>query len=395
MNELTVQIDDLITKSAGQFVNTISQYKWDIIPDSQLQAAKIALIKNDYIMKVACNNPGSVHDALIQSATLGLDLTEGKRQGWLLPRKSQIKDNQGKYITNIVLQVGYKGVEAIHQRMGVIDRLIIRVVRENDIFEWSGNDQDKPSHTASEDGSTPNWFASDEKRGSISGAFSITYFPDGHIHVMTVSITTIFEKHRNRSDSWKSYEAKVKKGEYAHEPPWKTDEQSMVEKTMAFIAAKQWPANIRDEGVSSKILETLHEIDVSDYSWHTYTPEQKKAFTDFLEQKDQLGLFLFTQRLDIEIVNELHGELIKSMPRGMKGKKRAEFKEMTDTGRDLMAEITLALSTDDEARLIEAMEGSLVVTSRLVKTFLSDPQKKQFIEITERIDDETKSKETE
>ena len=81
MNELVTQIDNMITKSAGQFVSTISQYKWDIMPDSQLQAAKVALTKNDYIMQVAAKNPGSVHDSLMQAAILGVDLTEGKRQG--------------------------------------------------------------------------------------------------------------------------------------------------------------------------------------------------------------------------------------------------------------------------------------------------------------------------
>lgn len=388
MNNLTVQVDELILKSSESFVTTLSQYKWDLLPDSQLQAAKQALTKSDYIMKIASGDPGAVHDALIKSAVLGLDLTEGKRQGWLLPRRNQ----QGK--TVVVLQVGYKGVEAIHQRMGVIDRLSIRVVRENDIFTWTGNDQEKPNHVASVDKETPNWFATNEERGPVTGGFAVTYYPSGDLNTVVAPISVIFGNHRDRSDSYKSYLAKKEKGGYAHPPPWVSDEQSMIEKTMAFIAARQWPANIRDKEASSKILETLHEIDVSDYSWHTYTSEQKKAFTDFLEQKDQLGLFLFTQRLDIEIVNELHGELIKSVPRGMKGKKRAEFKEMTDTGRDLMSEVTLALSTDDEARLTEAMEGSLVVTSKLVKTFINDAQKKQFIEMTERVDDEDGSEKT-
>lgn len=382
MNELITQIDDLITKSASQFVSTISQYKWDIIPDSQLQAAKVALVKNDYIMKVACNNPGSVHDALMQSAILGLDLTEGKRQGWLLPRKSQIKDNNGRYITNVVLQVGYKGVEAIHQRMGVIDYLTIRVVRENDIFEWSGNDQEKPSHTASEDGSTPNWFASDDKRGPIKGAFSITYFPDGHIHVMTVSITVIYEKHRNRSDSWKSYEAKVKKGEYAHEPPWKTDEQSMVEKTMAFIAAKQWPANIRDEGLSSRILQTLHEVDISDYSL-AYTKKQKEVFDKIFQERDSLGYFLFSQRAEIETQTAL----VNSFKKGEKTKNKQTLRDMSKEGFLLLGNIYNALKDKDEGLLFESIEGCLVDTEKMLLAELDMEQKKIYGEIMDGNDD--------
>lgn len=177
-NNLAVQVDEAVTGAAGQFVSTLSQYKWDLLPDSQLHAAKQALTKSDYIMKIAAGDANAVHGALVQSAILGLDLTEGKRQGWLLPRKNQ----NGK--TVIQLQVGYKGVEAIHQRMGVIDRLVIRVVRKNDTFEWSGDDAEKPKHDAE-------WFASDDVRGEISGAFAITYFPDGSINVTTAPITDI------------------------------------------------------------------------------------------------------------------------------------------------------------------------------------------------------------
>ena len=199
MNDLAVKVENAITGAAGQFVSTISQYKWELVPDSQIHAAKQALTKSDYIMKIAAGNVEAVHNALVQSAVLGLDLTEGKRQGWLLPRKNQC----GK--TVIHLQVGYKGVEAIHQRMGVIDRLVIRVVRKNEKFEWDGDDSEKPRHKA-------DWFADEKTRGEISGAYAITYYPDGSINVVTAPITDIFEKHRDRSESYKSYKARGDKG---------------------------------------------------------------------------------------------------------------------------------------------------------------------------------------
>ena len=82
--------------------------------------------------------------------------------------------------------------------MGVIDRLSIRVVRENDTFEWSGDDQEKPKHEA-------DWFKSDNDRGGISGAFAVTYYPDGSINVTVSAISSIFEKHRDVSDSFRSY----------------------------------------------------------------------------------------------------------------------------------------------------------------------------------------------
>jgi phage RecT family recombinase len=383
MNELTTQIDNIITQSAGQFVNTISQYKWDIIPDSQLQAAKAALTKSDYIMKIAANDTESVHDSLMKAAILGLDLTEGKRQGWLLPRKNQ----QGK--TVIVLQTGYKGVEAIHQRMGVIDRLTIRVVRENDIFTWTGDDQDKPVHQLSEDGSAPNHFASDDKRGPIKGAFSVTHFPDKSIQAMVISIEEIYEKHRNASDSWKSYEAKKKKGDNAFPPPWVTYEKAMVEKTMAYIASKQWPANIRDDGMSSKILETLHEVDISDYSIH-YTQKQKETFDRIFAERDSLGYFLFGRRAEIET----QAALGNTFKKGEKTKNKQVLRDMGKEGFLLFNNILDALRDNDYGLLAESTDGCLVVTERMLKAELTPEQLTTYEELMEADDGADKTLQT-
>lgn len=356
--ELSI-IENTVNEAAGQFVSTLSQYQWNLIPDTQLQAAKQALTKNDYIMKTAAADPGAVHDALINSAVLGLDLTEGKRQGWLIPRKNQ----RGK--TVITLQVGYKGVEAIHQRMGVIDRLVVRVVRENDTFEWSGDDQEKPKHEA-------DWFLTDEQRGAIKGAFAITYYPDKSINVVVTSISEIYEKHRDRADSYRTYIRKLDAGEKACPPPWVSDEKAMVEKTMAYIAAKQWPANIRDEDRSSKILETLHTIDVSDYS--RYTPEQKDAFYRFFEADDSLGMWLFSQRVDIETF----AALFNTFPKGEKVKKKEIVRRMEGEGVKMFHTILEGLDENDPAKVKENIDGCLDVTVKMVLPKLNDTQKEIF-----------------
>lgn len=376
MSKELATIDHIVNESSSKFVSTLAQYQWDVLPDSQLQAAKQALTKNDYITKIACNDPVAVHDALIKSAVLGLDLTEGKRQGWLLPRKNQ----QGK--TVVVLQVGYKGVEAIHQRMGVIDRLVIRTVRENDAFEWSGDDQEKPKHEAE-------WFQTDEERGPPKGAYAITYYPDGSINVVVTAISVIYEKHRDRSDSWKSYCAKKAKGEYAHPPPWVSDENAMIEKTMAFIASKQWPANIRDEGMSSKILETLHQVDMSDYS--IYTPEQKEAFYSFFNAEDALGMHLFSRRVDIEVLTGL----FNSFEKGKKTSSKQKVRDMDNIGFQQFTNIILALNENDEFSLRENLHGSIDLTYKLLKTQLNAVQKSTFNEMITVIDGEVSEPKTE
>lgn len=368
MNNLTI-IDDIFEKASSQFVTTLAQYKWDLIPESQLHAAKQALTKSDSIMKIASSSPVDVQNSLIQSAVLGLDLTEGKRQGWLLPRKNQ----SGKVV--VCLQVGYKGVEAIHQRMGVIDRLVIRVVRENDEFEWSGDDQEKPNHKA-------DWFAPESNRGEITGAYAITYFPDKSINVTTSSVFHIYEKHRDRSESFKSYTAKIEKGSYAFPPPWVSDEQSMIEKTMAYIAAKQWPANIRDSDRSSKILETLHETDIADYTYG-FNDYQKESFYSLIEANDALGIYLFTRRVGIEVYSALTKLQKKSFPKGKKMAMAQKQNDFVETGHEIFINLTKSLSTEDAGLLAECVEDITEVTKKLVRWVLNDEQLKSFDELLE------------
>ncbi len=369
MSDLVLKVESMIADASAQFVSTLAQYKWDLIPDSQLHAAKQALTKSKFIMGVACDNVEAVHDALIKSAVLGLDLTDGKRQGWLVPRKNQ----NGKMV--IQLQVGYKGVEAIHQRMGVIDRLSIRVIRKNDEFEWSGDDQEKPTHKAK-------WFDSDVDRGEIIGAFAITYFPGDSINVMVTSISEIYEKHRNASDSWKSYQSKVKEGKQAYPPPWVTYEKAMIEKTMAYIASKQWPANIRNQDASSKILETLHEIDVSDYTW-AYSQEQKDAFNELINAEDSLGLYLFQKRVGIESYSELTRGRISKVERGGKIKERKRLDDIVSQGEDVFHIITVYLDSRDSGGVSENVEGCLDITKKMLIARFNDNQKEAFKEVAD------------
>ena len=356
MNNLVTKVDELIKSSESKFTSTIAQFKWELIPQAQLHAAKVALTKSDYVMKIAASDPDAVYDALQKSAILGLDLTEGKRQAWLIPRKNQ----QGK--TVIHLQPGYKGVEAIHQRMGVIDRLTIRVVRENDDFNWDGDDSVKPTHTAL-------WFDSDYKRGPIKGAYCITYFPDKTIQVIVVSVDKIFKEHRDISDSWKSYQTKLAAKEKAYPPPWVTSEEEMVKKTMAYIASKQWPANFRNPETSSRIIETLHQIDTEDYSIykHKYSSEQKEYFDNFLAQGDSLGLYLFNRYVE----NDVYIDLFNSFNKGEKVKNKDKCRKMESVGLELFNGIQKSLANDDYVQFAEYMQGSLDITHKFLRKRIS------------------------
>ena len=364
MNQALQTIEKVMVDAKSALTSTIQQYQWELIPESQLHAAKAALTKSDYIMKIAAGDPMAVHDAMIKGGILGVDLTESKRQAYLLPRKNAA----GK--TVVVLQVGYKGVEAIHQRMGVIDRLIIRVVRENDEFDWSGDDAEKPTHNA-------NWFDSDETRGKIIGAYSVTYFPDKSIHVMTAPISEIYEKHRDISDSWKQYAKKKEAGEWVFPSPWASHEKAMIEKTMAYIASKQWPANIRNAETSSKIIETLQEVDTADYTeaFVKYSPADKAIFDKLLEANDCLGMQLFSNTFG-ENIDSWAG-LQNSFQRGEKVKGKTKVAEMCKIGFEMAENIYSALENDDANLFIENIDDCLKGTRGMLwKTLTPEQQEK-------------------
>jgi len=146
----------------------------------------------------------------------------------------------------------------------------------------------------------------------------------------------------------------------------------MVEKTMAYIASKQWPANIRDQETSSKILETLQTIDMADYS--RYTPEQKDAFYKFIEADDCLGMWLFSQRLDIETF----AALFNTFPKGQKTKEKANVRRMEGEGVAQYHAVIEGLDEDDHAKVKENIDGSLDVTVKILVGKLNDSQKETF-----------------
>lgn len=369
-NSLVKTIDNAILKAGPQFTSMVSKYNWAIVPDSQLQAAKSALTKSDYIMKIAAQSPDDVHDAIVKAGILGVDLTDGKRQAYLLPRKNSAGN------TVIQLQVGYKGVEAIHQRMGVIDRLSIRVVRKKDDYDWCGDDAVKPTHN-------PGRFLSDDERGPIDGAFAITYYPDGSIQTTVASISEIYEKHRDVSDSWKSYQSKLKSGSRAFPPPWVTHEKSMIEKTMAYIAAKQWPANYRDPEVYSNIASTLHEVDTADYVELSsgYTPEQKAAFHEMIESNDCLGIFLLEHYMKEKYGEDVYPNLFNSFEKGTKTKKKDTVRKMTASGVDIFNLVCEELPDGDLSAVAENIEDCLPSTITMLKRRLEADKLNAFEEV--------------
>jgi recombinational DNA repair protein RecT len=324
-------IDSVIQAVTPDYTATIKKHNYSLIPDSQLLAARRQIEKNDSAMKVAMQNPQSLFDSVMTAAILGADLTEGKKQGWLIPRKGVI-----------CFQIGYRGIEAIHQRLGVIDRLSVRVVRNGDEFDWSGDDAEKPKHKA-------DWFEDGRSEKPIVGAFCITYFPDKTFHVITSPIDTIYEKHRNKSDSWKNEKAR----QYS---PWMQFEEQMVLKTILIIASKQWPASKMSTAEASPVLQVLHENEVADYSLEP-PKETDGRFMGFLLADDSLGLYLLEREYMSEGSDSKKAsewiDFFNEFPNGFKVKNKEKVISMVKQGADVLLAVEDAIASNDAFALSE------------------------------------------
>lgn len=340
--------------------NIVMRHGWGLIAKTQISAAYKQLSKSSYLMKVAENNPQSVYNAVETAAILGVDLTEGKRQGWLVPR-----DNA------IVFQVGYKGIEAIHQRLGVIKRLVVQTVRKNDQWSWSGDDKEKPVHNA-------DWM-NESSRGEITGAYAITYFPDDSIQVKVASVEAIYRDHRDKSDSWKKPESRKFS-------PWMNHPAAMIEKTMAIIASKQWPASTANPETSSAVLERLHQAETADYS--DYKGEQAVLLNElhaFMLANDSLGVYLFQKSKGEELTKYYWWP---NTPKGLKGACRENFDRMTAQGQELFECIQSSITNDQPFGLKECIELATTETKRMIRDELGEEAAQQIKQMLKRVSNE-------
>lgn len=352
MNQALQVIEGAISNVAPEFSKIVVSHGWGVIPDTQLLAAKRQVMKSDFAMKLAMNNPVAFQEAIKTAAIFGVDLTEGKRQGWLVPRDGAIS-----------FQIGYKGIEAIHQRLGVIDRLAVRTVHENDQFDWSGDDQEKPSHKA-------DWF-NESSRGEMIGAYSITYFPDGGYQVMSESVEAIYREHRDKSDSWKNERAR-------NYSPWKNHPKAMIEKTMAQIAAKQWPAARQDQEKASQVLERLHEAETADYSVYKQGNDGLlvNELHAFMLAGDALGVYLLLKTATQE--QQMDWYWWPSQPKGLKGQCKTHLENMRASGAELYECINNAIDAEETFSLAECMDAATGETRKMLAADIG-PEKTELV----------------
>lgn len=184
-----------------------------------------ALEKNDYLRKVADDNPASLRNAIINVAAIGITLNPAAQYAALVPRDG-----------GVCLDIMYRGFIKIATDAGSIRWVQADLVYEKDDFTYKGKVA-APAHVAAV-------FAKD--RGAVVGVYCVARTADGDMLTEVMSVDEI-NKIRDESDYYK----RKKKG------PWVDFWGEQAKKTVIKRARKTWPeTDVR----TAERLQTATEI---------------------------------------------------------------------------------------------------------------------------------------
>ena len=283
---------------------------------------------NQYVKKVAEENPISLASAVLNVAAVGLSLNPAKAQAYLIPRNVKVGD---KWISKICFEPSYRGFCDLATMSGEIKWLQVNVVYENDSFIDNGPG-DRPTHEYDA-------FAPIGDRGEIRGVYSVAKTKDGDY------LTTLMREDeliaiRDKSESWKK----------SQNGPW-----------------KDFPV----EGIN--FIESSPEIT-------KFTADQKDYYDDLVSSNDDLGMFAFSQTIEEGAWISLY----HSFPKGEKGKYRDVVNSLVASGRENMVLLRSLLEDATEAEDDLAIKEVVEETRQDVLSYAYrelDDQVKAFVEL--------------
>ncbi|HID4130809.1 TPA: recombinase RecT [Pluralibacter gergoviae] len=216
--KLIDQVFNLVNPLKSEFEQVCSEQSINFKRESEFAMQIFA--NNDYLAKVAINNPTSTRSAVMNIAGIGISLNPAQKLAYLVPRKGAI-----------CLDISYMGLMHIAQQAGAIKWCQSAIVRKNDQFRRESLDK-PPSHIYND-------FDTTEQRGDVVGAYVVIKTDEGDYLTHTMRIADIYAI-RDRSEAWKKY-----KTDNSKKCPWVTDEEQMILKTVVKQAAKYWPRRER------------------------------------------------------------------------------------------------------------------------------------------------------
>jgi recombination protein RecT len=179
-------------------------------PERLIQLVSAMAFENP---KLAECDQGSVLASLLKAASLGLDLTTGMMEGYLIPRWNK---HAGRHVCTFM--VGYQGLVKLARQAGCRG-IRSAVVYQNDTFTYRYDPELVLQH-----------IPATGPRGGIVGVYATGQTPDG-THIVEYLSAEEVEAVRARSQS-------------PDEGPWRTDWAEMARKTALKRLCKALPRSV-------------------------------------------------------------------------------------------------------------------------------------------------------
>jgi len=211
-----------INSVADKFKSVLHKSVSDIDFIREATFATQYLEGNDYLIKMALQNPKSLQNAIINIASIGLSLNPANRHAYLVPRKG-----------GVCLDVSYIGLVKLATDAGAVEYVQSKLVYRNDSFETHGISKE-PTHSFNPFGD----------RGELVGVYCVAKLKSGEFLTEIMSKEECYSI-RHRSDAYAS----------GRSCPWKTDEGEMMKKTVIKRAVKLYPSTGMD-----RINKAIHVI---------------------------------------------------------------------------------------------------------------------------------------
>lgn len=205
-------INELSQFLAGRMGQIKSVIASKLTPEKMARIALNELRSNDYLAKIAMQNPGSFVNAVVQASHLGLEIGGALGQAYLVPFKDEVK-----------MMPGYRGLISLARRSGEINSINAEVVYANDVFDLELGLQTRVTHKPKLDGD----------RGEPKLVYMVAHFKDGGSHFEWMTVEEVM-KIKARSSAVKS----------GRQTPWDTDRDEMIKKTVIRRGWKYLPMSI-------------------------------------------------------------------------------------------------------------------------------------------------------
>lgn len=203
----------------------------------EAQFAVQAMEKNSFLLRVAKGNPKSLQNAVVNIAAIGLSLNPALKQGYLVPRGSEICFDPS-YIGLIYLATEAKSIKWAQAE----------TVRKKDKFVFNGVGV-RPTHE----------MQAFEDRGEVVGVYVVAKTLDGEYLTSMMSVNEI-NAIRDKTQAYQSY-----KNGKAKQCPWVDFYEEMAKKTVIKRATKTWPKTDQTERLD-KAIAIDNEVNKVDFS---------------------------------------------------------------------------------------------------------------------------------